>query len=73
MIPYRDECDICRERGNCKAVLSCGHKFHLQCIRELRIISKKCPTCNTDAQLRQESDFSWRDPLRRDREGAGYL
>lgn len=51
-----DECIICLEELEKNIVtLSCGHKYHLKCIREWSNIKKKsnrlCTICNVDNEI----------------------
>ena len=45
-------CDVITNNNNC--VLSCGHKFHLNCIlilkRQNTNYSNKCPMCRSDIE-----------------------
>lgn len=45
------ECAICTQpfqRGECKAVLSCVHTFHDECIKRWLSVSRSCPMCRKD-------------------------
>jgi len=45
----KEECTICLEDKldctACKKRLSCGHEFHLDCIKDWIKINKSCPNC----------------------------
>ena len=44
-----DACIVCHENGATKQ-LTCGHKFHLECLRSWRAYSDVCPGCRNIRQ-----------------------
>ena len=51
-----DECMICLEPLYTDvAVLSCGHKYHFQCIQQwskkIKTFTKLCSVCDTDVEI----------------------
>jgi hypothetical protein len=53
IINYKDDCLICFDNVNEWCKLSCGHQFHIPCIKECIKTRSKCPLCN------QEINFTW--------------
>jgi hypothetical protein len=43
-----DDCPICFDNTNEWCKLSCGHQFHITCIKECSKSRSKCPICNQD-------------------------
>ena len=49
--PQKQECSICYNQND-TGLLSCGHAFHKQCIKQWFILNKKtCPYCRTIIEL----------------------
>ena len=48
------ECPIClgdMNHKNMKVLISCGHRFHKDCIQKWSLTSKNCPCCRKDFSL----------------------
>lgn len=45
---YTDDCSICFDNVNEWCKLSCGHLFHIPCIKECVKTRSKCPLCNQE-------------------------
>ena len=62
-----DECCICLENiyNNNYSVLSCGHKYHFNCIMDSIKIKSTCPICRADIDINidntelDENDFNF--------------
>ena len=53
---YDDDCAICRERMSAAKKLSCGHLFHIDCIREWLAHHGSCPVCRRPVGGRTDGD-----------------
>lgn len=51
-----DDCSICYDKLiNKHITLSCGHKFHNKCFRQLKLTHTLCPLCRASAKQLQPS------------------
>jgi hypothetical protein len=53
IINVSDECPICYDNNHDWCKLSCGHKFHIPCIKKCVETKTTCPIC------RQDINFTW--------------
>ena len=50
-IDHNDNCVICRDslfEGSKPKKLTCGHIFHVDCLRSWIVIQQVCPTCRAE-------------------------
>lgn len=53
-----EQCSICYDSMEYCTELSCGHRFHINCLNHWRTINNTCPMCRTEVNIARQSHFN---------------